>query len=481
MATAALEHPETDASIGGSGLGPAVRAGPAAVPSGAPRSHVFYRTPDKHYPRAVRARGVWIWDERGNRYLDGSSGACVVCIGHGAPEIREAALAQMDKISFAHGSQFTTDACEEMAARVAALSRNPDLDRVYFVSGGSEAVETAVKLARQYWREKGKPERYKVISRWTAYHGNTAGALALGGHTGRRTPYMPLILHTPHIEPCYCYRCPFHRTPDTCELECAEALERCIRYEGPDSVAAFIAEPVVGATAGALVPPDAYWPRVREICDRYDILLIADEVMTGVGRTGRPLALERWGVSADLVVLAKGLASGYAPVGAVLAHRKIHDAIRDGSGRFVHGHTYGQHPVSMAVGAAVLRYIEEHRLIERSERMGRVLMERLERLRNIPAVGDVRGLGLFAGVELVADRDTREPFPPEWRVAERVGAEAFRLGLVTYPGSGGVDGIRGDHILVCPPFVITEEEISLLVELLEEAVRRVLRELPLRP
>ena len=475
MLNAAHEHPETDP------LSPAARTAPPVrnEPTSRARSHVFYRTPGKRYPKAVRAEGVWIWDADGKRYLDGSSGACVVGIGHGVPEIRRAALEQMEKISFAHGSQFTTDACEEMAARVAALARDPDLDRVYFVSGGSEAVETAVKLARQYWREVGKPERYKVISRWTAYHGNTAGALALGGHTGRRTPYMPLILHTPHIEPCYCYRCPFHREPETCELECAEALERAIRYEGTESVAAFIAEPVVGATAGALVPPPAYWPRIREICDRHGILLVADEVMTGVGRTGRPLALERWGVTPDLVVLAKGLSSGYAPVGAVLAHRKIPDAIQNGSGRFVHGHTYGQHPVSMAVGAAVLRHMEEHGLVERSDRMGQILIARLfDALADLPVIGDIRGVGLFAGVELVANPATKEPFPAELRVAERIGAEAFRRGLVTYPGSGGVDGSRGDHILVCPPFVITEEEIEILVETLRQAIETVQEELP---
>ncbi|GAB4265903.1 aspartate aminotransferase family protein [Deferrisoma sp.] len=443
-------------------------------PAPAREDHVFYRSPGKRYPKAVKAEGVWIWDETGKRYLDGSSGACVVAIGHGVPEIREAALAQFDRIAFAHGSQFTTEACQEMAARVAALSSDPDLDKVYFVSGGSEAVETAVKMARQYWRERGMPERYKVVSRWTAYHGNTAGALALGGHTSRRAPYMPLILHTPHIEPCYCYRCPFHRSPATCELECAEALERAVRYEGPDSIAAFIAEPVVGATAGALVPPAGYWPRIREICDRYGILLIADEVMTGVGRTGRPLALERWGVSADLVVLAKGLSSGYAPIGAVLAHRKIHDAIRSGSGRFVHGHTYGQHPVSMAVGAAVLRYMEEHDLVARSDAMGRVLLARLrQELGHHPHVGDIRGVGLFVGVEFVADRETREPFPAERKLAERIGAEAFRRGLVTYPGSGSVDGTRGDHVLLCPPFVIREHEIDILVSTLTEAVEKV--------
>lgn len=434
-------------------------------------SHVFYRSPPKTYPVAVRAEGAWIYDDQGRRYLDGSGGACVVTIGHGVPEIHEAARAQFERVSFAHGSQFTTPATEELAARVAALSGDPELDRVYFVSGGSEAVETAVKLARQYWREVGRPDRYKVISRWASYHGNTAGALALGGHTGRRSPYLPLIQHTPHIEPCYCYRCPFGRTPDACGLPCADALDRAIRYEGPESVAAFIAEPVVGATAGVLVPPDGYWRRIREICHRYGILLIADEVMTGAGRTGKRLALEHWGVHADLTVLAKGLSSGYAPLGAVLARRSIHDAVRDGSGAFVHGHTYGQHPVSMAVGAAVLRYLDEHRLVERSARMGEKLLDRLRELADLPLVGDVRGLGLFAGVELVADKCTAEPFDPKLKVAYRVGAEAFGRGLITYPGDGGADGIRGDHLLLCPPFTVTDDELGFLVRQLADALR----------
>lgn len=443
-------------------------------------SHVFHRSPSRTYPEAVRADGAWIWDASGKRYLDGSGGACVVTIGHGVPEIRRAAAAQMEAVSFAHGSQFTTRACEALAEAVAALSPDPELDRVYFVSGGSEAVETAVKLARQYWCEVGRPERYKVVSRWTSYHGNTAGALALGGHTGRRSPYLPLIQHTPHVEPCCCYRCPFGSTPDSCGLPCAEALDRTIRYEGPESVAAFIAEPVVGATAGVLVPPDGYWQRIRQICDRYGILLIADEVMTGVGRTGRNLALEHWGVGADLVTLAKGLSSGYAPIGAVLTRRGIHDAIREGSGTFTHGHTYGQHPVSMAVGAAVLRYAREHRLSERSAALGKTLLRGLQGLAGLPLVGDVRGLGLFAGVELVADPATREPFDPKLRVAYRVAAEAMARGLVTYPGDGGADGIRGDHILLSPPLTVTEEELGFLVRTLAEALEAAARTIPAR-
>ncbi len=441
-------------------------------------SNVFLRKPGRCYPVAERAEGVWIWDTGGRRYLDGCSSACVVTIGHGVREIDEAALAQRRRLSFVHGATFLTEACERLAGRVAALSADPELDRVYFVSSGSEAVETAVKLARQYWRERGQPERHKVISRWGSYHGNTLGALALGGHVGRRGPYDPLIPRTPHIEPCYCYRCPYGLSPGGCGLPCAEALDRAVRFEGPETVAAFLAEPVVGATLGAVVPHPAYWPRIREICDEHGILLIADEVLTGAGRTGRGLALEHWGVSADLVTLAKGLASGYAAVGAVLARRRIHDAIRDGSGAFVHGFTYNQHPVSMAVGARALEYLEEHGLVERAARRGEALLRGLRSLLDLPTVGDVRGIGLLAGVELVSDRRSREPFPPGAGFAWRVGEEAFRRGLLTYPGTGCADGLRGDHILVCPPLVIGDAEIELLVSTLREALQAAAEGIP---
>ena len=435
--------------------------------------NLFRRIPGKNYPRAVRAEGVWVWDENGKRYLDGSGGACVVSIGHGVPEIARAVGERMSTLSFVHGSHFVTKDAEELASLVAALSTDPALSRVYFVSGGSEAVETAVKLARQYFRETGRPDRYKVISRWTSYHGNTAGALALSGHTGRRRHYMPLIAHTPHIEPCYCYRCPFGREPADCGLPCADSLERTLLYEGPDSVAAFIAEPVVGASAGALVPPPGYWPRIREICDKYGVLLIADEVMTGAGRTGKNLALEHWGVSADLVTLAKGLSSGYAPLGAVLCRDTIHDAVASGSGEFVHGFTFCQHPVSMAVGKAVLGYLKEYQLVERSAWLGGLLLERLRALSALPMVGDVRGLGLLCAVELVADKEGKTPFPPGPKIAGRVAAKAFADGLITYPGSGGADGVAGDHILICPPFTSGESDLDYIVGGLSKALKEV--------
>lgn len=441
--------------------------------AGMHEDHIFYRNLLKSYPIVDRAEGVYIRDKSGKRYMDGSGGAAVVSIGHGVPEIREAMLAQADRLAFSHGSHFTSEAALECAERLCAMTSDKRLNRVYFLSGGSEAVETAVKLVRQYWREVGKPDKGKIVSRWTSFHGNTTGALSLGGHTGRRRHYQPLFLHTPHIEPCYCYRCPFDKSSEGCSLECAEQLERTIKYEGPDAIAAFIAEPVVGATAGALVPPGGYWERIRQICDRYDIKLIADEVMTGCGRCGRNFCMDNWEVKPDLIVTAKGLSSGYTPLGAVIVSEEIHEAVKKGSGAFVHGHTYSQNPLSTAIGAAVLAYIEKHRLVERSSRMGKHLLDKLQDLRSLEIVGDLRGLGLFAGIELVKNRKSKETFAPALKVNARVAAEAFGRGLITYPGGGGADGINGDHILLAPPFVITEAQLDEMVDILKASIEAV--------
>ncbi|HOI94443.1 MAG TPA: aspartate aminotransferase family protein [Syntrophobacter fumaroxidans] len=441
--------------------------------AGTHEDHIFYRNLLKTYPVVDRAEGAIIWDKSGKRYLDGSGGAAVVSIGHGVPEIREQMLAQAGRLAFSHGSHFTSEAAMECAERLCKMTSDERMNRVYFLSGGSEAVETAVKLVRQYWREIGRPDKYKVISRWTSFHGNTTGALALGGHTGRRRHYQPLFPHTPHIEPCYCYRCPFGRSADACNLECADQLERTIKYEGPDAVAAFIAEPVVGATAGALVPRDGYWPRIKRICDAYEIKLIADEVMTGCGRCGRNFCMDHWQVKPDLIVAAKGLSSGYTPLGAVIVAEEIHEAVRKGSGAFVHGHTYSQNPLSTAIGAAVLAYIEKHGLVERSFRMGGYLLEKLQVLRSLDMVGDVRGLGLFAGIELVKDKQTKETFAPTLKVNARVAAEAFSRGLVSYPGGGGADGINGDHILLAPPFIITETQVDEMAAIVKDSIAAV--------
>jgi adenosylmethionine-8-amino-7-oxononanoate aminotransferase len=436
------------------------------------QDHVFYRNLRKFYPTVSHGEGIYLYDTDGNRYIDGSGGAAVVGIGHGVREITEAMLRQAEKVSFSHGSQFTSEATVAFAERIVSLAPE-GLSKVYFLSGGSEAIETAVKMARQYNVDRGKPGKYKVISRWTSYHGNTLGALALSGHTGRRKYYMPLIQHTPHIVPAYCYRCPFGLEPEACSLECADDLERTILYEGPDSVSAFLAEPIVGATAGALVPKDGYFQRIREICDRYDVLLIVDEVMTGIGRTGKNFGIDHWETIPDLIVSAKGLASGYTPIYCVIVKEEVHRTIKEASGSFVHGHTYSQNPLSCAIGLAVLSYIEDNQLIPRCAQMGRYLLDQLQIIRQRRIVGDVRGKGLFAGVEYVKNKETKETFDPVLKVNTLISNRAFEKGLILYPGGGGADGIRGDHSLLAPPFVITENQIDDLVRILDETIEEV--------
>jgi len=442
------------------------------------QDHVFYRNLNRFYPSVQRGAGVYLYDTEGKAYLDGSGGAVVAALGHGLRDLEEAMLVQLGKVAFSHGSQFTSPAAVELAGRLVNMAP-AGMNRVYFLSGGSEAVETAVKMARQYQVDRGKPTKFKVISRWTSYHGNTLGALALSGHTGRRRYYQPLIRHTPHIVPAYCYRCPFGRKQENCDLECADDLEKTILYEGPDSVSAFMAEPVVGATAGALVPKDGYFQRIREICDRYDVLLIVDEVMTGIGRTGRNFAIEHWGVAPDMIVCAKGLGAGYYPIFAVITTEAVHEAIKKGNGNFVHGHTYSQNPLACATGIAVLDYIDRHDLVARSAKMGVYLVEKLKILYRHTIVGDVRGLGLFAGVEFVRNRETKETFDPALKVNALVGNLAFDKGLIVYPGGGGADGIRGDHVLIAPPFIITEVQIDQLVAILDETIAEISKELDL--
>jgi adenosylmethionine-8-amino-7-oxononanoate aminotransferase len=439
------------------------------------QDHIFYRNPTKYYPTVQRGEGIYIYDTDGKRYIDGSGGAVVVSIGHGVKEIQDAMLEQTKLLSFAHGSQFTSRAAIDLAEKIVVMSPS-GLDRVYYLSGGSEAVETAIKMARQYQVDRGKPSKYKTISRWTSYHGNTLGALALGGHTGRRRYYQPLIQHTPHIAPAYCYRCPFGHEPETCHLECAEDLERAILYEGPDTVSAFIAEPVVGATAGALVPKDGYFQRIREICDKYDVLLIVDEVMTGVGRTGKNFCVDHWNIIPDMIVAAKGLASGYSPIFCLIVKDEIRTVIAKGNGAFVHGHTYSQNPLSCAIALAVLNYLEKHELVRRSASMGDYLLNKLQELYRHPMVGDVRGLGLFTGIEFVKNKDSKDPFDPSLKLNTLICSRAFEKGLICYPGNGGADGVHGDHVLIAPPFIITEEQCDAIVEILDASISEVTQE-----
>jgi adenosylmethionine-8-amino-7-oxononanoate aminotransferase len=382
---------------------------------------------------------------------------------------------QLDRLAFAHTSFFSSETAEALADLL--IRHAPaGIDRVYLVSGGSEAVEAAIKLARQYWVEKGEPQRGRLIARRQSYHGNTLGALSAGGNEWRRAQFAPLLLDVSHIDPCYEYR--LRRDDESAEdygRRAADALEAEIRRVGPETVMAFIAEPVVGATAGALPPAPGYLRRIREICDRHGILLILDEVMCGMGRTGTLFASEQDGIAPDIVCVAKGLGAGYQPLGAMLCSAEIHDTIRDGSGFFQHGHTYLGHPVAAAAGLAVLNAIMGRNLISRVREKGDVLARRLdEAFGQHPHVGDIRGRGLFRGIELVADRETKAPFDPSRKIAARIKEAAFAEGLICYPMSGTIDGRQGDHILLAPPFIIDDAQIDELTEKLERALSKVL-------
>lgn len=440
--------------------------------------HVFYRAPKKTYPVVERGEGIFLYDTSGKRYLDGCSGALVSNIGHGVEEIVEIMAEQARKVAFAHTSQFTNAPQEDLAGLIANMAPGSQ-NRVYFVSGGSEATETAIKMARQYHLQRGNRSKHKIIARWISYHGNTLGALSMSGHTGRRRPHEPLLLDFAHIPPAYCYRCPFGSTYPQCSLRCAHALEEAILLEGPENVAAFIAEPVVGASAGAVSPPSEYFRIIREICNQHDVLFIADEVMTGFGRTGRNFAMDHWKTVPDITTTGKGISAGYSPLAAVIATDEVHQAFLNGNGKFIHGHTYGGNPLSCAVGAAVLRHIQRHGLVARAAEMGEYLLERLQGLSHHPTVGDVRGKGLMIGIELVADQVSRRPFEPNQSIAERLGAIAFENGLILYPGSGQAGGIQGDQFMVAPPFIISRSEADLLVELIDRSLTQLEAELGL--
>ncbi|MGA9436288.1 MAG: aspartate aminotransferase family protein, partial [Roseobacter sp.] len=411
-------------------------------------SHIFPRHSKLNAPVAVAGEGCYLIDSTGKKYLDGSGGAAVSCLGHGDTVVVDAIKAQLDKLAFAHTGFFTSEPAEALADLL--IEHAPEgLDRVYLVSGGSEAAEAAIKLARQYFVEKGELKRGKLIARKQSYHGNTIGALSAGGNEWRRSQFGPLLLDVSHIDPCYEYR--LRQDGESLEdygLRAAQALEDEILRCGPETVMAFMAEPVVGATSGALAPAPGYFKRIREICDKYGVLLILDEVMCGMGRTGSLFACEQDGVSPDIACIAKGLGAGYQPIGAMLCTAEIYDTIANGSGFFQHGHTYVGHPTAAAGGLAVVTAMLERNLIPRVQTQGEVLQAKLtERFRQHPNVGDIRGRGLFRGMELVSDRETKAPFDPARGVAGKIKKAAFEAGLICYPMSGTIDGRTGDHIL----------------------------------
>jgi adenosylmethionine-8-amino-7-oxononanoate aminotransferase len=439
-------------------------------------SHLFPRSFTTPYVLIRRAQGIYLYDEDGREILDGSSGAAVVSLGHGHPRIIERMHAQATDVAFTHGFAFVTRPAMELAERLVDRFGDPRA-RVLFASGGSEATETALKLVRSYQLARGLPAKYRVVSRALSYHGATLGALSMTGHLGRRRDFEPLLQQFPRAATPYCYRCPFGREPDRCALECAADVERTIVEQGAWNIGAFIAEPVIGASAPGVSGTREYLQRVAAICREHDVLLVADEVMSGVGRTGRFFATEHAGVRPDIVVLSKSLSSGYAPLAAVIASGRIVDALSDAGAKFTHGYTYAGNPLSAAVGLEVLNVLEEDRLIDNAERMGERLVSGLRVLADLPMVGDVRGVGLLAGVEFVADRASKRPFPAALGVAERVRTAALEEGLSIYPGGGTVAGTAGDHILIAPPYIITAAEVDELVSRLSRALHRVQAEL----
>jgi adenosylmethionine-8-amino-7-oxononanoate aminotransferase len=422
-------------------------------------------------PVAVSGSGVAIVDAEGRRYLDASGGAAVSCLGHGHPDVLAAMRRQLEALAYAHTSFFTTDVAERLADRLIE-DAPPGMSHVCLVSGGSEAIEAALKMARQYFVETGQPERRQVIARRQSYHGNTLGALAVGGNAWRRAQFEPLLIQTHHIDPCYAYRMQREGESDAdYAARAVQALDDKLIEIGPDRVIAFVAETVVGATAGAIPPVGDYFKRIRAICDRYGVLLILDEVMCGMGRTGTLHACEQEGVAPDLMAVAKGLGGGYQPIGAVMLTQRIFEAFAEGSGAFQHGHTYMGHPMAAAAALAVQDVIRRDGLLANVDEMGERLERRLkERFGQHPFVGDIRGRGLFWALELVADRASKQPFDPAAKLHARIKREAMDRGLMVYPMGGTVDGVRGDHVLMAPPFIIEGAQVDAITERLGAAL-----------
>lgn len=432
---------------------------------------------DAQYPVIDYGKGVYLFDTDGKKYLDAASGAITANIGHGVEEIVEAMHEQAKRVSFVYRSQFTSEAAEKLARKIAESAMG-DLNWCFFVNSGSEATETAMKIAIQYWQEKGIFTKTKVLSRWMSYHGITLGALSMSGHTGRRARFVPLLEDFPVIHPPYCYRCPYNRSAPDCGYLCAHELETVIKRIGPDQIAAFIAEPVIGAAGGAITPPKDYYKVIKEICDKHNILFIADEVMTGFGRTGTMLASEHWDVVPDIVALGKGMGAGYAPIAAALVSEKVMEPILLGSKMIMSGHTLSANPQSCAVSLAVLEYIEKNQIMKDVESKSKYLKSKLQVLqKTFPFIGDIRGKGLLIGLEFVKEFSAKTTFEKELKVTQRIIALAQKNGILVYPAGSGLDGESGDAILIAPPLTIALSEIDELVTLLEKTFKDFEKEL----
>ena len=438
-------------------------------------SHIFPRHTKSSLPIAVKGEGSYIFDDSGKSYLDASGGAAVSCLGHAHPTVIKALHRQLDELTYAHTSFFTSEQAEKLADRL-CLEAPKGIDRVYLVSGGSEAIEAALKLARQYYVEKGEPNRKAIIARQQSYHGNTLGALAAGGNKWRRDQFAPLLIDTHHIAPCFAYRGKNESEDDfDYGQRVANELEHKLLELGPNTVMAFIAEPVVGATAGAVTAVDGYFRRIREICDKHGVLLILDEVMCGMGRTGYLYACEHDETRPDIICIAKGLGAGYQPIGAMLCSSEIYAIIENGSGFFQHGHTYLGHPMAAAAANAVLDVLIDQNLLSDVRPKGDALENLLHsKFNQHPHIGDIRGRGLFRAIELVDDRDTKAPFDPELKIAAKIKKSAQNNGLLCYPMSGTIDGKLGDHVLLAPPFVISNNELDELVDKLSVTIDQVI-------
>jgi adenosylmethionine-8-amino-7-oxononanoate aminotransferase len=433
-----------------------------------PRSHVFSRISGRPARAVARASGAVLWDDQGRRYLDASGGAVVVNIGHGRAEVAAAIAAQAGAVAYVHATHFTSHPLEEYASRLAPHTPGR-CNQLYLVSGGSEANETAIKLARSYHVATGSPGRHKIIRGSVSYHGGTLATLSLSGRPTLQAPFLPLLHETPQTPSPFCYHCALEKTYPSCGVACADELERVIEREGPDTVAAYIAEPIIGASAGAAVPPEDYLRRARATCTRFGVLYIDDEVMSGFGRTGRWFGIDWSGVSPDIVTCGKGMSGGYMPVGAVLTTSHVVQAVGDAGG-FAHGFTFSHNPVTAAACLTTLQILEDERLIERAAAIGERLFALLRPLAGHPHVGDVRGRGLMAGIELVADQARRRPFPRAEKRAEALAAAAFERGLIVYPSGGCADGINGDIVMIAPPFVVSEDELREIADILDRSL-----------
>lgn len=436
---------------------------------------VFHRNLNKDYPIITHGEGVYLFDNNGKRYIDASSGAVAANLGHSNEKIAKAMYEQAKQVGFVHTMRFETDVLHKLARKIVKMAPT-SLNKVYFTSGGSEANESAIKLARQYHRDRGKKDKHIVIGRWQSYHGNTFGSLSVGGDVKRRKPYTVNLMYAEHINSPYCYHCPFGRNQEDCvknkNWSCVSELERKITEIGAEHISAIIMEPIVGSQQGALVPPEGYFKKVREICDENDIILIIDEVMTGFGRTGKNFAIEHFGIEPDIMTFGKGVSAGYAPLAGMVVKDEIVEAIKKYSnGEFIHGYTYSGHPVTAAAGLAALEIYEEENVLFNCNEMSKYLINKLNEVKEASSIiADVRGRGLLIGIELVKDNKKNILFEPSERIANRINDYAIGLGAIFYPGSGGIDGLYGEHLIISPPLNINKEEINEIVEIFKESL-----------